>query len=312
MKYRFLGGSGLKVSAIGLGTNQFGRKVDIQTTREIIDAALDAGINFIDTADTYGGGLSEQFIGEALAGKRHQALIATKVRHPVGDGPNQGGATRYHILEGVDASLHRLQTDYIDLYQIHSWDPEPPIEETMRALEDLLRWGKVRYIGASNYSAWQLVRSNDLADWRGWTQFVSVQPHYHMFERGIEKELIPACQYFNIGILPYFPLAGGFLTGKYKPGQPPPPGSRGETSQYVQRLMTSQNFDRLEGLTGYAKERGHSMGELAHAWLLAQPQVASVISGATRVEHVRANAASSDWDLSQVEVAEINEILNKE
>lgn len=312
MKYRFLGGSGLKVSAIGLGTNQFGRKVDLGTTREIIDAALDAGINFIDTADTYCGGLSEQFIGEALAGKRHQALIATKVRHPIGDGPNQGGATRYHILEGVDASLRRLQTDYIDLYQIHSWDPEPPIEETMRALEDLLRWGKVRYIGASNYSAWQLVRANDLADWRGWTQFVSVQPYYHMLERGIEKELIPACQYFNIGILPYFPLAGGFLTGKYKPGQPPPPGSRGETSQYVQRLMTTQNFDRLEALSGYAQERGHSMGELAHAWLLAQPQIASVISGATRVEHVQTNAVSSEWELSQVEVAEINEILNKE
>ena len=160
MKYRFLGGSGLKVSAIGLGTNQFGRKVDLQTTKEIIHAALDSGINLIDTADVYAGGLSEQFIGEALAGKRHQALIATKVRHPVGEGPNQGGATRYHILEGVDASLRRLQTDYIDLYQIHSWDPEPPIEETMRALEDLLRWGKVRYIGASNYTAWQLVKAN--------------------------------------------------------------------------------------------------------------------------------------------------------
>jgi aryl-alcohol dehydrogenase-like predicted oxidoreductase len=311
MKYRSLGGSGLKVSAIGLGTNQFGRKVDLHTSKEIIQAALDAGINLIDTADVYSSGLSEEFIGEALAGKRDQALIATKVRHPIGDDPNHRGASRMHILEGVDASLRRLKTDYVDLYQIHSWDPEPPVAETMRALEDLLRWGKVRYIGASNYAAWQLVRANDVAELRGWTQFVSIQPHYHMLERSIESELIPACQYFNIGILPYFPLAGGFLTGKYKPGQPPPPGSRGETSQYVQRLMTPENFNRLEALTGYAMERGHSMGELAHAWLLAQPQVASVISGATRVEHVQANAASSEWELSEAEVAEINEILNK-
>jgi aryl-alcohol dehydrogenase-like predicted oxidoreductase len=311
MQYRSLGASGLKVSAIGLGTNQLGRKVDLASAKNIIHAALDAGINFIDTADIYSNGRSEEFIGEALSGRRAQALIATKVSHPMGDGPNQRGASRHHILEGVEASLRRLKTDYIDLYQIHTWDSGTPIDETMRALEDLVRWGKVRYIGASNFSAWQLVRANDLAEFHGWLRFVSIQPHYHMLERGIESELIPACQYFQIGILPYFPLAGGFLTGKYRPDQPPPPGSRGETSQYVQRYMTPENFSRLEALAGYAQERGHTMGELAHAWLLAQPQVASVISGATQVAHVQANAVASEWELSDLEVAEIDDLLKQ-
>lgn len=309
MQYRQLGKSGLKVSTIGLGTNQFGGKVDLGGTKNIIAAALDAGVNFIDTADVYQQGRSEEYIGAALLGSRDKALIATKVFFKVGEGPNDQSASRQHILAGVDASLRRLQTDYIDLYQIHRWDAETPIEETMRVLDDLVRAGKVRYIGASNFSAWQLTHANAIAELKGWTKFVSIQPHYHLLEREIEKELIPACEYFGIGILPYFPLAGGFLTGKYQEGQPAPEGSRGETSEYVQRYMTTENYARLDKLTAFAEERQHTLNELAHTWLLAQPLVSSVISGATKVKHVQANAAATDWELTQDEVTVLKEIL---
>lgn len=309
MQYRNLGRSGLKVSAIGLGTNQFGGKVDLETTRNIIHAALDKGVNLIDTADVYQQGRSEEYIGKALQGRRELAVIATKVRARTSEGPNEVGTSRQHVLNGVNASLRRLNTDYIDLYQIHSWDSETPIDETMEVLNDLVRWGKVRYIGASNFSAWQLAWSNALAEMRGWTKFVSIQPHYHMFERSIEKEIIPCCEYFNLGILPYFPLAGGFLTGKYEHGEPAPEGSRGETSKYVQRYMTSENFTKVERLQAFARERDHTLNELAHAWLLAQPQVGSVISGATRVEHVEANTSAGDWTLAEDEAAQVHRIL---
>ncbi len=309
MQYRQLGKSGLKVSAIGLGTNQFGGKVDQAGTKNIIDAALDAGVNLIDTADVYQGGRSEENIGIALKGRREDALIATKVFFKVGDDPNDSGASRQHILIGVEASLRRLQTDYLDLYQIHRWDVDTPIEETMQALDDLVRQGKVRYIGASNFSGWQLTHANAVSELRGWTKFISVQPHYHIMERDIEKELLPACDYFGIGILPYFPLAGGFLTGKYLEGQPAPEGSRGESSEYVKRYMTPEGYAKLSKLTAFAEEHGHSINELAHAWLLSQPMVSSVISGATKVEHVQANAAAGDWELSTAEITEVNAIL---
>ena len=309
MKYRHLGTSGLKVSVIGLGTNQFGGKVDLATTREILAAALEAGINFIDTADIYQQGRSEAFIGEALEGRRHEVLIATKFFHPTGEGPNDRGGSRHHIMEAVEASLRRLRTDYIDLYQMHTWDDETPIEETMQALDDLVRAGKVRYIGASNFTAWQLTHANAVAAQNGWTRFVSIQPHYHLLEREVEREMLPACEYFGIGVLPYFPLAGGFLTGKYQPGQPAPKGSRGETSKYVQRYMTPENYAILAALTEFAEARGHTVNELAHAWLMAQPMTSSVISGATRVEHVQANAAAADWELSPEEVSEIRSLL---
>jgi aryl-alcohol dehydrogenase-like predicted oxidoreductase len=309
MHYRNLGASGLRVSAIGLGTNQFGGKVDLETAQNIIHTALDLGVNLIDTADVYRGGRSEEFIGKALKGRRSQALIATKVRSKLSQAPNDGGASRQHILNEVENSLRRLQTDFIDLYQIHSWDPQTPIEETLRALEDLLRAGKVRYIGASNFSGWQLVWSNALAELKNWTRFVSIQPHYHMLARDIEQELLPACRYFNIGVLPYFPLAGGFLTGKYRRDEPAPPGSRGESSQYVQRYMTPQNFDRLEKLEQFARERGKTLNQLAHAWLLSEPQVSSVISGATKVEHVQANVAAGEWQLTSEEKDQVDQIL---
>jgi len=309
MQYRNLGKSGLKVSIIGLGTNQFGGKVDLSVTKDIIAAALEAGINFIDTADVYQGGRSEEYIGEALKGRRDQALIATKVFHKVGEGPNDHGASRQHIMAGVEDSLRRLQTDHIDLYQIHRWDAETPIEETMQALDDLVRAGKVRYVGASNFSGWQLTHANAVAELQGWARFVSIQPHYHMLEREIEKELVPACSYFGIGILPYFPLAGGFLTGKYRQGQPAPEGSRGETSQYVQRYMIPESYAKLAKLIKFAEERQQTINGLAHAWLMAQPMVCSVISGATKVNHVQANAAAGEWDLNAEEVVSLREIL---
>ena len=312
MKYRQLGRSGLWVSVVGLGTNQFGGKVDEKGVAEIIDAALDLGVNFIDTADVYTGGKSEETIGKTIAKRRDQVVLATKVGSRTGDGPNDVGASRRHIIAGVEASLRRLGTEYIDLYQIHRFDPHTPFEETMRALDDLVRSGKVRYIGASNYAAWQLCRANDVAEMRGWTPFISIQPHYHMLERSIEKELVPYCEAFGVGIIPYFPLAGGFLTGKYRRGQAPPPGSRGEASAYVQQYFTERNFDVIERLEAFAKARGKSVAELAIAWLIARPQVASVIAGVTSVAQLQHNVKASEWELSPEEMQEIEQILSSE
>jgi aryl-alcohol dehydrogenase-like predicted oxidoreductase len=202
-----------------------------------------------------------------------------------------------------------LQSDHIDLLQLHRYDATAPLDEVLRALDDLVRAGKIRYIGASNYMAWQLAEANDLAEWQGWTRFISVQNHYHMFERDIEREVLPYCKARNVGILPFFPLAGGFLTGKYRRGQAAPAGSRGESSPYVQKYMTDTNYDKVEAMEKWAQERGHTMGELAHAWLLAHPEVSSVISGATKMEQIQANAASASWKLTPEELADVNKIL---
>lgn len=309
MEYRQLGNSGVRVSVIGMGTNQFGNKVDQSGVNDALDAALDLGINFIDTADVYTGSESEKTLGKALKGRWDNFVLATKVYFKIGDGPNDYGASRYHIMNGVEASLRRLQSDHIDLYQMHRWDVHTPIEETMRALDDLVSSGKVRYIGASAYAAWQLAQANLLAEMRGWNKFVTVQSHYHMLEREVEKEVIPFCQADNVGFIPYFPLAGGFLTGKYTREAGAPEGSRGESSQYVQAYMTDANYTKVEKLTAWAQEREHTMAELAHAWLLAQPQVCSVISGLTRLAHLQQNAKAADWQLTAEEVGEINEIL---
>jgi aryl-alcohol dehydrogenase-like predicted oxidoreductase len=309
VEYRQLGKSGLRVSVIGLGTNQFGGKVDQAGVNTIIDGAIDLGINLIDTADGYTKGKSEETIGTALRGKWHKVVLATKVYNATGDGPNDYGSSRYHIINGVEACLKRLQSDHIDLLQLHRYDVTTPVDEMLRALDDLIRAGKIRYIGASNYMGWQLAEANTLAEHYGWTRYISVQNHYHMFERDIEREVLPYCKARNVGILPFFPLAGGFLTGKYKRGQPAPAGSRGETSPYVQKYMTDKNYDKVEAMESWAQERGHTMGELAHAWLLAHPEVSSVISGATNLEQVKANAASASWHLSQDELAEVNKLL---
>ncbi len=311
MEYRQLGKSGVRVSVIGLGTNRFGSDAVSQAdVNSMIDAALDLGINFIDTADVYTGGQSEITLGNALKGRWHKVVLATKVFFAQGDGPNDRGASRYHIMNGVEASLRRLQSDHIDLYYLHRWDAETPIEESLRALDDLIRMGKVRYIGASNYAAWQLAKANLLAEVRGWTAFAALQSHYHLLERGVEQEVIPYCAAHGVGFVPYFPLAGGFLTGKYRRGQPAPQGSRGESSAYVQGYMTDANYDKVEKLEAWAQARDRTLTDLAEAWLLAQPAVCSVISGATRVEHIQVNAQAAAWHLSADEVTEVNQILS--
>jgi aryl-alcohol dehydrogenase-like predicted oxidoreductase len=312
MQYRSMGNSGLRVSEVGLGTNQFGGKVDQRGVNDIIDAALDHGVNLIDTADVYRSGRSEETLGKALKGRWDRVVLATKVYGNTGDGPNDHGASRYHMMEAVEASLRRLQTDHIDLYQIHRWDEETPIEETLRTLDDLVAAGKVRYIGASNFAAWQLARANTLAEFKGWTPFVTIQNHYHMLERGIEDEVLPYCRAFNVGILPYFPLAGGFLTGKYEQGTPAPAGSRGEDNSYVQSYMTDENYTIVEKLTDWAEDRGRTMAQLAHAWLLSRPQVCSVISGATKVSQVEENIRSAEWDLSEEALSQVNGVLEGE
>jgi len=311
MQYRQLGKSGVRVSVIGLGTNRFGvEKMPQSEVNRVIAAAVDYGINFLDSANVYVGGRSEETIGEALKGCREKFVIATKYTNPVGDGPNQRGASRYHLYESLETSLRRLQTDHIDLFYVHRWDPTTPVEEMMRGLDDLVRAGKIRYVGASNFMAWQLARANLMAEFRGWSPFVVIQSHYHMLERDVERELLPYCQNQGVGLIPFFPLAGGFLTGKYKRGEPAPAGSRGVDNPYVQRYMTDANYDLIEKLSAWAEERGHTLTELAHAWLLAHPEVSSVISGVTTVEQVQANVKSAEWALTAGEMAEVNQILN--
>jgi len=310
MEYRQLGTSGVRISVIGMGTNRFGSVVEQNQVNTIIDRAIDLGINFIDTADVYTGSESEKTLGIALNGKWDKVVLATKGYFAVGEGTNDIGASRYHIRNAVEASLKRLQTDHIDLYQMHRWDENTPIEETMRTLDDLVSSGKVRYIGASAYASWQLAKANLLAEMHNWEHFVTVQSHYHMLERDVEREVIPYCQADGIGFIPYFPLAGGFLTGKYKRGEDAPAGSRGETSEYVQNYMTDENYTKVEKLTAWAQERDHTMAELAHVWLLAQPTVCSVISGLTKLSHLEANAKSAEWSLTDEEVEEVNAILD--
>lgn len=309
MNYRQLGNSGVRVSVLGLGTNQFGRKVVQDDVESIIDAAQEMGVNFIDTADIYTGGESETSLGKALKGRWDRFVLATKVCMKTGDGPNDRGASRYHIMNGVEASLKRLQTDHIDLYYIHQWDDTTPIQETMRALDDLVQSGKVRYLGASNFAAWQLAKANLLAEFYHWAPFVAIQSHYHLLEREIERELIPYCDAHSVGLIPYFPLAGGFLTGKYQRGEDAPTGSRGETSQYVQKYMTDTNYDIIEALAEWAQEREHTLLDLAHAWLLAQPQVSSVISGLTQLRHLKDNVKAAEWTLTAEEAADVRSIL---
>jgi aryl-alcohol dehydrogenase-like predicted oxidoreductase len=303
----------VRVSTVGLGTNRFGSdQVPAAEVKNIVDVAADLGINFLDTADVYTGGRSEETLGEALRGRWDKFVLATKFYSPTGDGPNDCGASRYHMMNAVEASLRRLQSDHIDLYYVHRWDENTPIEETLRGLDDLVSAGKVRYVGASAFASWQLAHANLLADVRGWAPFIVVQYHYHMLERGAEREVLPYCAAHDVGFIPYFPLAGGFLTGKYKRGEPAPAGSRGESSTYVQKYMTDPHYDRVEQLQAWAQAYDRGLNELAQAWLLAHPQVSSVISGATSVEHMRSNAGAAGWHLMEEDMAEIDAILSGE
>ena len=310
MEYRRLGRAGVRVSVIGLGTNRFGTaQLPHTEVSNILDAALDMGINFIDSSDTYVRGRCEETLGQALKGRWDRFVVATKGGLPMGEGPNDRGASRYHIVQALEASLCRLRSDHVDVYYMHRWDPSTPLEETLRALDDLIRLGKILYIGASAYAAWQLAQANLLAELRGWVPFVVLQSEYNMFLRQVEHDVLPYCQAEGVGFVPFAPLAGGFLTGKYRRGAPPPAGSRGESSPNVQRYMTAIYYDALEALTAWAAARSRGMNELAQAWLMAQPQVCSVITGATCLEHVLHNVKAASWALTPAEVDEVNALL---
>ena len=307
MEYRQLGNSGLQVSTIGLGTNNFGVRLDPSQTALIVNHALDVGINMIDTANSYGKGLSEEYIGKALKGKRDRAVLATKVSSRMNEGPNNAGNSRRHIIAEVEASLRRLDTDYIDLYQIHWWDSNTPLEETLRTLDDLVSQGKIRYAGSSNFSAWQACEAAWTAQSLGVTSLVSTQPRYSMMDRAVENELVPFCQKYGVGILPYYPLENGFLTGKYRRNEDAPSGTRLAANDHG--MFTDRNFDVLDGLIAFAEARGHTVLDLAFSWLLANKSVSSVIAGATKIEQVITNSKAAAWDLTTEEVDEANGIL---
>jgi aryl-alcohol dehydrogenase-like predicted oxidoreductase len=309
MEYRTLGRSGVRVSVIGLGGNTFGRFADAAGTARIVARALELGINFIDTADIYGAGQSETLLGSALKGQRERVLLATKVGMKLGDGPNEVGASRKRVIEGCEASLRRLQTDWIDLYQIHQFDPETPLDETLAALDTLVRAGKVRYVGCSNFSAWQLAHALGLSERDHLTRFVSIQPEYNLLRRDVERELVPCCAALGVGIIPYFPLEAGVLTGKYKPGEPAPAGTRGHDNPAFGHRLRPEALAAVQRLDAWARERGHSVGELALAWLAAQPTVATVIAGTTRPEQVEANVRAGDWHLTPDELGVIEGVL---
>ena len=316
MDYRRLGNSGLQVSLAGLGTNNFGMRLDYEQSAAVVEAALDAGINFFDTADIYGGGRSEEYLGRALGSRREDVLIATKFAMPVGDGPFTRGGSRHYIERAVAASLARLGTDYIDVYQMHQPDPDTPIEETLEALSDLVHRGVVRYIGHSNFSGWQIANADWVSRSRGLARFVSAQNEWSLLQRKVEAEVMPACREFGLGQLPFFPLASGFLTGKYRRGEPLPEGTRLAAWQQamparIDALTADSNFDLLEALERYAADRGRTILDLALSWLASDPAVSSVIAGATKPEQIEANVASTlAWQLSAEEFAEVDAILS--
>jgi aryl-alcohol dehydrogenase-like predicted oxidoreductase len=306
MEYRHLGRSGLLVSVVGIGCNNFGGRLDEAGTAAVVNTALDLGINLFDTADVYGNrGGSEELLGRALKGRRREAVIASKFASPMGEGPHWKGGSRRYIYDAVHDSLRRLGTDYIDLYQMHNPDTETPIEETLRALDDLVRAGDVRYIGHSNFTAAQATEAAWVAKTEHLTPFISAQNLYNLLDRRIENELVGVCAKYGLGILPYFPLASGFLTGKHRPGQGPAKGTRLE-GPMGQRILTEGNYETLTKLEAIADGAGRSMLELAMSWLAQQPQVGSVIAGAMNPDQVRQNAAAVDWKLSPDELAAID------
>lgn len=313
MDIRNLGGSGLRVSAVGLGCNNFGQRTDLETSRKVIHKAIDLGITLFDTADIYAGrGGSETVLGEVLGHRRKDIVLATKYAKAMSDDGTKQGASRRYIMTAVEDSLRRLKTDYIDLYQQHDFDPLTPIEETLRALEDLIRQGKVRYIGCSNFPAWRVAEAQFTARGINTHAFVSCQDEYSLIVRDNEKDLFPAAQAYNLGILPFFPLASGLLTGKYKRGAAAPADTRFAKMQYLSdRYMTEANFDLVQKLQDFVKARGRTMLELAFSWLAARPQVSSVIAGATGVEQIEQNVKAIGWKLTADEMAEIDAITKK-
>jgi len=303
-----LGRSGLRVSVVGLGCNNFGQRCDQAQTRAVVAKALDLGVTLFDTADVYGGGgVSEEYLGKALESRRGEVVLATKFGMHMGEGPLRRGGSRRWMMQAAENSLRRLGTDYIDLYQIHFPDAGTPIEETLRALDDLVRQGKVRYVGCSNFAGWQVVEAAWTARTAGLAQFVSAQNFYNLLERNVERELVPACNAHGLGVLPYFPLASGLLTGKYQRGAAAPEGTRLSAPRF-KGALSDKNFDKVEKLSAFAADAGHSLLELAIGWLASQPHVPSVIAGATKPEQVEANVRAASWKLSAAELAKVNEV----
>ncbi len=313
MQYRFMGRTGLKVSELCLGTQTFGWGADEATAFDLADRYVDAGGNFFDTSNIYNEGQSETIVGNWLQsrGNRSDLVIATKVFFPAGEGPNDSGLTRKHILEQVDLSLSRLQTDYIDLYQMHCWDASTPLDETLRTLDDLVRTGKVHYIGASNYTPSQLTRSIMLSEMNGWARFDCLQPEYSLLVRSTEWELLPLCRDEGIGVIAWSPLAGGWLTGKYQRGQPPPPGSRVDRGDRWDDQPDQRESERtwriIDALNEIAKSLGKTQAQIAINWLLQQPGVTAPILGARTPEQLEENLGGVGWELSPEEVATLNE-----
>ena len=313
MSYRRLGASGLSVSVVGLGCNNFGRKLDIDATREVVDAAIDAGVTLFDTADIYGTphGGSEVCLGAALKGRRDEVVLATKFGMPMGGlNGNDFGAlgSRRYIVRAVEASLRRLETDYIDLYQMHRPDEATPIDETLAALDDLVRAGKVRYLGNSNFDGWQIADADWTARAGNHTPFISAQNRYSLLRREVEAEVVPACEHFGLGLLPFFPLDSGLLSGKYQRGERPAGGTRLALDRY-QAVLANADWDTIEALTAFGAERGHSLLDVAIAGLAARPAVASVIAGATTAEQVQANAAAGEWQFDADDVTALDNLL---
>ena len=310
METRNLGTSGLRVSVVGLGCNNFGGRIGLEESRAVIHEALDLGITLFDTADTYGNrGGSEDILGQVLRERRSDIVLATKFGMPMDEAKALRGASRRYIMRAAEASLRRLKTDWIDLYQLHRPDGSTPIEETLRALDDLIRQGKVRYAGNSNFASWQALDAHWTARQRNLAGFVSCQNEYSLLERDIEAELVPAMQACGLGLLPYFPLAGGLLTGKYKRQAAPPEGTRFARMQgMANRYLNPANWTKVERLEDFCARRGHGLLELAFSWLLARPPVASVIAGATRPEQLEQNVNAASWALTPADLAEIDRL----
>jgi aryl-alcohol dehydrogenase-like predicted oxidoreductase len=310
MRYLRLGASGLKVSAIGLGANAFGGRATPEASHEVIRTALDLGINLIDTANVYTAGQSERIIGEAIASRRDEVVLATKAGMRAGDGPLDRGSSRLHLMRELERSLTRLRTDHVDLYQIHRFDDETPLEETLRTVDDMVRSGKVRYLGASNYAAWQLMKALGLCDRLGLERLVSVQPSYSLAGRRVEEELVPCCLDQGVGIIAYFPLAGGLLSGKYVRGQAVPKGSRADTTPaFGERMLGSEaRLALAEGVAAIARDLGATPAQVALAWLVHMPAVASAIAGATRADQVRENAAAADLTLEPAVMERLDQL----
>jgi aryl-alcohol dehydrogenase-like predicted oxidoreductase len=308
VQFRKLGASGLRVSTIGLGCNPFGNEVDLETARAIVDRAIELGVTYFDSADSYYAGRSEEYLGQALKGRRHQVIVATKFGNRVGGGPNDTGASRHHIFASCEASLRRLQTDYIDVYQVHAPDRSTPIDETLDALNALMRQGKVRYIGCSNYFEWEVVEAIWTAREQGWQSFVTCQDFYNLLYRDIEKRFVPMLTKYGLGLIPYLPLAGAMLSGAYQRGVAPEPGSRGAIRPTFRLWDSDRNWTVQEALVGFCQARGWSLSRLAIAWLLSRSYVTTVIAGADRHEHINENVGALDITLSEDDLAELDRL----